>query len=668
MTHGVLCWTDTWVYKECCDVQRYGASGLDLCFSQGYLSFEGCCPHPLLRKRPEEGEQVQVLEGPWQDQHPGCDAKFPWAPHALTPALLHGPSYHPHTGELMQDVLPATFVRWSKAAGQIEDPEDQREARKLRVRQELNKRWETLGFRSVWDVEMAAMLTQVISNFAFSLQECAPVVLLAGLLKAECLFDLDLPLARRVTRNLRQLMQSAENYGRMTWTSQIASPSWRDILSAATQRIDHLEGSRKVPARPWVVDMVFPLCSPKEILAVNEGLQLLGRSIPQKLDPTEGWASGTIRARQAMDHLRLRGSWRHARFRVFVYMVCGTYALLGHDTDRDEDLSQSDVEKLSKRLFSGLSEELLKIFGGGLQGKFSLPHVHLAILEEEVPTGDAAVYLHHLAKAAASETLGNITLLLHPDFLEHVRSWRVSSIFQALVSGSWPKDVDFMYLGWRHEGPVTDDGRVASHMRYHCDLEPSKKGGNRLGPCDGGYNPILLQNLWLRAFGRDLDPIQGDDLGGYDFSQLLVTRRAVLHRPVAYWRYLSQVISARSSFELLPGTKFISRRTDLTVNDPWNKGVCAWFEHIWHMLFDPSFFPDGNDDKEPDLRYFTSLHDKRLPLGLRSGPDTVMGRHYWFSAEEQCNALRDEQGCRIWQMQQDGRRQTVKPTASMQPQ
>lgn len=78
--------------------------GLDLCFSQGYLSFEGCCPHPLLRKRPEEGEQagstqhdwlaspfhrfskVQVLEGPWQDQHPGCDAKFPWAPHALTPA------------------------------------------------------------------------------------------------------------------------------------------------------------------------------------------------------------------------------------------------------------------------------------------------------------------------------------------------------------------------------------------------------------------------------------------------------------------------------------------------------------------------------------------------------------------------------------------------------
>lgn len=35
-------------------------------------------------------------------------------------------------------------------------------------------------------------------------------------------------------------MQSAENYGRMTWTSQIASPSWRNILSAALRRIDDL--------------------------------------------------------------------------------------------------------------------------------------------------------------------------------------------------------------------------------------------------------------------------------------------------------------------------------------------------------------------------------------------------------------------------------------------
>jgi hypothetical protein len=344
--------------------------------------------------------------------------------------------------------------------------------------------------------------------------------------------------------------------------------------------------------------MVIPLCSPKEIAAVNEGLRLMADSLPQKLDLSDGWPSETIRGRQAMAHHRIRGEWRHARFRIFIYMVCGTYALLGHDSDRDADLSAVDVIRVSKSIFDGLPAELLRIFGGlpGKDGKGALPHLHLAILEEEVPTGDVAVYLHHLARASTSETLGNITLLLHPDFLEHIRSWRVASTFQALVTGSWPQDVDFQYLGWRHEGPVTDDGRVASHLRYHCDVEPWK--GGRIGPCDSGYNPILLQNLWRMAFGRDLDPLHGDDLGGYDFSQLLVTRRAVLRRPAAYWRYLSRVISARSSFEHLPGTKFISRRTDLSVNDPFNKGVCAWFEHIWHMLFDPDFFPDGDTDKD----------------------------------------------------------------------
>eukprot|EP00435_Cladocopium_sp_Y103_P041038 s2924_g11.t1 len=578
------------------------------------------------------------------------------------------------------DFLPAASERWSKAAGQGEDSEHQKYGRMLRVRQALIERWSNLGFRSffikageyyqsgTWDIEIISLLTQVISNFAFSLAECAPAALLAGLLKTE---------------NLRQLTSSAEQNGRMAWgASASGAPGWREVLHAALRRVEELEESREVPARPWVVDMVIPLCSPKEIAAVNEGLRLMADSLPQKWDPSDGWPSETIRGRQAMAHHRIRGKWRHARFRVFIYMVCGTYALLGHDSDTDADLSEADVIRVSKRIFDGLPAELLRIFGG-LPGKVALPNVHLAILEEEVPTGDVAVYLHHLARASTSETLGNITLLLHPDFLEHVRSWKVASTFQALVTGSWPQDVDFQYLGWRHEGPVTDDGRVASHLRYHCDVEPWK--GGRIGPCDSGYNPILLQNLWRMAFGRDLDPLRGDDLGGYDFSQLLVTRRAVLRRPAAYWRYLSKVISARSSFEKLPGTKFISRRTDLSVNDPFNKGVCAWFEHIWHMLFDPDFFPDGDEDQltrlflppghfpshvpsllridqESDLRYFTNLHDKRLPLGLRPGPDTVMGRHYWFSAEKQCKALKDEQGCRMLKMQQDWRRQTVKPT------
>lgn len=132
--------------------------GLELCFSQGLLSFATCCPHPLVRERPPPGVQVQVVQGPWEDQ-PGCDASFPWAAEALTPALLHGPAYHPHTGELMEDVLPAQWDRWAHAPGRPrrsrgaeaaqsgQEPED-REARYERVKQMLSDRWATMGFRS----------------------------------------------------------------------------------------------------------------------------------------------------------------------------------------------------------------------------------------------------------------------------------------------------------------------------------------------------------------------------------------------------------------------------------------------------------------------------------------------------------------------------------------
>lgn len=52
-------------------------------------------------------------------------------------------------------------------------------------------------------------------------------------------------------------------------------------------------------------------------------------------------------------------------------------------------------------------------------------------------------------------------------------------------------------------------------------------------------------------------------------------------------------------------------------------------------------------------------------MGLRAGPDTVMARHYWFSASEQCGVLKDEQGCRILRMQEDWRRQSVRPSGAM---
>ncbi|CAJ1401798.1 unnamed protein product [Effrenium voratum] len=664
MTLGeVICWTDTWVYHQCCDVQAYGETGLELCFGQSIINFHTCCPHPVHRALPRPGEQVEIVQSPWPEK-PGCDATFPWAPAALAPALLHGPAYHPHTGEYIKDLLPAQSGRWSDEAEKSRDEEEQHQAaRRLRVRQVVANRWEGLTFRSFmqgveeyyrtgrWGIEMVALLTQIISNFAFALAECAPAALVTGLVKAESLYDLDLASARKMTRGLRRLTRSAQQNGRLVWRSAQNFSLWEDLLAAALRRTERLEESRRAPERPWLVDMVVPLCSPKELDAVRAGLALMGGSMPAR-DDFDGWPEGTARARQAQAHNRIRGHWRHARFRLHVYMVCGSYSLLGHDTD----ISTNDVAHLSKAIFNGLPGDLLRIFGEG-----GLPSIRLAKLEEEVPTGDVAVYLHHLAQASMSSSLANVSLLLHPDFLEHVRPWKMSQVFQALLNGAWSPSVDFLYLGWRHEGPVSPDGRVASHLRYHCDVEPWE--GGKIGPCDSGYNPRLLQNLWRMVFGTDLSPFAGDDLGGYDFSQLLVTRRAVERRPARYWRYLSRVISARASFELLPGARgFISRRTDLSPHDPFNKGVCAWFEHLWHMLFDPRFFPDSKHaSKESDLRAFTTLHDPMLPLGLRAGPDSVMGRHYWLSAEEQCNAIKDEQGCRILQMQRDWRRQSAKP-------
>ena len=46
-----------------------------------------------------------------------------------------------------------------------------------------------------------------------------------------------------------------------------------------------------------------------------------------------------------------------------------------------------------------------------------------------------------------------------------------------------------------------------------ADKEPG--AGGKLGPCDSGYNPRLLENMWRMVFGRPLDPFSGDDLGGY---------------------------------------------------------------------------------------------------------------------------------------------------------
>merc|ERR1712194_948265 len=108
--------------------------------------------------------------------------------------------------------------------------------------------------------------------------------------------------------------------------------------------------------------------------------------------------------------------------------------------------------------------------------------------------------------------------------------------------------------------------------------------------------------------GSTFDP-GTDDFGGYDFAQLLVSRRAVLGRPAAFWHYLSHSASAQASFQFLPGTRFISRRVDLSPHWGFNKCVSHWFERMWHLLLDRRFFPElsdaGNSGAGRDLRAFT---------------------------------------------------------------
>ena len=81
-----------------------------------------------------------------------------------------------------------------------------------------------------------------------------------------------------------------------------------------------------------------------------------------------------------------------------------------------------------------------RIPGQGAASLGSLPPLHLEVFEEEVPTGDVAAYVYHLARATTSQTLGNITMLLHPDFLEHIRSWTVVSVFRSFLNGAWPQE------------------------------------------------------------------------------------------------------------------------------------------------------------------------------------------------------------------------------------
>mmetsp|Transcript_63248 Transcript_63248/g.206384 ORF Transcript_63248/g.206384 Transcript_63248/m.206384 type:complete len:650 (+) Transcript_63248:178-2127(+) len=618
------CWRDVFVYRECCDTASYGPGGLELCFAQPGLSFDICCPPPEDLEAPIYGAPRRWVSGWFEgEEHLGCRSRFHWLPAAIAFTLNFGTEYHPRTGDVL-DRAPGLNTTMSKNSVQ----------RALKQHLEENA---DLGFGSFLrlarryyeareaNIELTHMINEILTRFGDSLTECPQAAFLAAFLKIESIFSRDLATARRFAHSMRTLLMRTITRGRVpeaeTWDAHFA--------------LENLEVLDRKPrlTRPATVDFVVPLCSLDDVGATAGSLRQVFGEVPEVTMP------GAFQAEMALH----------------IYDTC---SLITHH------FSDGSGKSLSALLFDGLPGRTAELFGAGGAGR----GLRLFVSEfvEEVPAGDLTAYMHHIAEASASGTLADVTFLLHADFAEHIRTWTMEQILGSLASGAWPHDdVDFLYLGWRHEGPNQDGGRrVATTLRWHCSTN-----GPRLKHCFnhppqplargvrfGDFNPVLFENVWRWTFGCDFDA-RTDDFGGFDFSQLLVSKRAAQARSAGFWRHLARAITDRSSFQLLPGTRFISRRVDLSPQYKFNKGVSIWFEHLWHLVFDPLFFPEKPDagSLEPggqrDLRAFTRMGDPRLPLGFRVGgmgvPDSVMLRHYWLSADEQCKLFKDRQGCHL---------------------
>lgn len=592
-----FCWEDAFIYKHCCDTDKYGVKGIELCFTSTGREFDDCCPPPGLHSAP--GDQVAMS---WFDG--GCDANFPYATENLARAVLTGPSYHPHTGAVLS-------VGYSD------------EERTRRVEQELEViRTKTFfdfveGVLRFWadrtlDLTFMVLWNVILGSFADAWVACPSAALLAGFLHSERMFDIDWRMAQRNRLALETLHVHAMEEGRVR-------PGEFFGVSEALGRLD---GLRDKWRPPWPVrtDLVIPICELEDMTALSSSFR-------------EGFSGVAELFDRSNDAYVKR---RRVSFRLRLYDVCGRLALLG--------LGGRNV---SRRLLGDALRPLRRLFRD--------PQV--VSLTEEVPNGETTPYLAHFATAASSGDLAEVTLLLHADFLEHVRHDTFERLVSSLMTGSWPLgEFDFMYLGWRHEGPVGAGGRVFGEAKYRCPLSAQSR---RLAwPCFGGgshplarnerateYNPVLLDTLWRVLYGLPFDPV-ADEFGGYDFGQLLVTRQAVLRRSPSYWRYVAGAVAAKHTFRLLPGTKFISKRVDLDPRSSFNKGLSVWMEHQWHLLLDPRFFPErpgaGSDAGGPrNLCAYTRLADRGLPLGLRLPPDSVVLRHYLLDAPQQLRLLAD---------------------------
>lgn len=634
MVFKALCWTDIFVYEQCCDTASYGHSGLELCFAKEPLTFQNCCPFPTEQAFQRDSEYARQVEyiSTWEgEERHGCDSRFFWLPSAIASAIQAGPAYHPRSGDVLEGNLA---LNSSQVAGAVSASV----AEYLKRHKDLTLRSFVRLAQSFFaslarplPVELAQMMLEIVIRFADVMILCPEAAVLGAILRAETVFLHSIAQGSRYAQSIRVFTWRAMRNGYLDVPHRWGGRE-------AMDRLEDLASGSRPPLEPVTVDFVLPLCGEADVAGAASSLALALRSADGGGHPSDA----TLRRRDGRDHVA---------FALHLYDVCG---LLSADRHRN----------LTAEVVGSLSTRSLGLLGAGPAG--GQPRVIVDSLSEDVPAGDVGAYFHHLAKVSTRGTFADMTLLLHADFMEHIRPLAMDTLVTSLVSGSWPaNDVDFMYLGWRHEGPTRQGGsRVAGTVRYHCGAgEDGRLGGCFRHPAQvlakdasfGDFSPTVLENLWSLVFRCPFDA-RVHDFGGYDFSQLLLSRRAVEARPSSFWRRLSRELFSAKAYQLLPGVKFVSRRVDLSPRYGFNKGVSIWFEHMWHLLFDPSFFPEGGSGR--DLRSYTRLANPWLPPGVRLSylglPDSVMMRHYWLPAAVQCLLLRDRQGCHLARLEQAG--------------
>lgn len=203
----------------------------------------------------------------------------------------------------------------------------------------------------------------------------------------------------------------------------------------------------------------------------------------------------------------------------------------------------------------------------------------------------------------------------------------------------------------------------------------------------GALNPDLLYTIWDVLFQEDFPNKKENDFGGYDFNQLLISGPRIRLRPRSWYEFVAFRLQAEETFRFLPGevsnlsmrkflhrwrrrrsrrwaastsretvlpprrgrvpggwsrsaTTFISHRVDLTGLWPsWNKGVCIWFEHLWHLIF------AERGRNVFDGKILARYHDPTIPIAFRLQLDNIQMHKHILTGEESCELL--GRGCPV---------------------